>query len=87
MAHSNVNAHIDPQLQFHDHSRHGSVSSHYHPLASGGEQRQPVQHQYQLHPAPQLEVTAAVHDDEGDEADSGGEDGSHASPEDTPNAG
>lgn len=87
MAHSNVNAIIDPQLQqFHGHqgaqSRHGSV--HYPQHHGLGDPRQ--QHGgYQLQP--QLGSALDPQDDDADDGESAGEDGSHASPDDTGNAG
>ena len=100
MAHSNANAIIDPQLQYHDQrsgagQRHGSHSNHYAhthshaqhlPLASSDPHQQHAggaHHQlYASHP--QL---AGPHDDDADDGESAGEEGSHASPEDTGNAG
>jgi hypothetical protein len=92
MAHSNVNAIIDPQLQYHD-ARHGTNPYHHLSDDQRGNRLQPHAHPqphpqhsgvpYQLHAVHQDPQLVDPHDDES----VGGDESGHGSPEDAGNAG
>jgi hypothetical protein len=92
MAHSNVNAIIDPQLQYHD-QRHGSHQYNHQSDARHGSRPQPSaqphshpQHggvPYQLHPVHQpLQDPQLVDPQDHDDSVDGDDDSGHGSPED-----